>query len=118
MAIITGASSGIGRAVAQNLNQAGLKFMLSGRRADRLKELKTEGLRMELAKTNIAVACIEPGLVRTEIFREWDEFPAEQFDIPNPLQPEDIARVVRFVLEQPGHIRIPRILAISADQEL
>jgi len=232
VAVITGASSGIGKAVAQNLNQAGVKFVLTGRREDRLKELKnelnfaeiipgditnpdlpgnliktalenfgrcdivfnnagvvnmgtieetnvedichmvrvnvesayrmayvalkhfkstgsgyllntssivgtkvrltggayagtkhaiealTEGLRMELAKTNIAVSCIEPGLVRTEIFREWDEFPAEKFDIPNPLQPQDIARVVRFVLEQPDHIRIPRILAISADQEL
>jgi len=232
VAIITGASSGIGRAVAQNLNQAGLKFVLTGRREDRLKELKkeldfaeiiagditnpdlpdkliktalenfgrcdivfnnagvinmgtieeisvedicymvrvnveaayrmayvalkhfksmgsgyllntssivgtkvrvtggayagtkhaiealTEGLRMELAKTDIAVACIEPGLVQTEIFRQWDEFPAKKFDTPNPLQPEDIARVVRFVLEQPEHIRIPRILAISADQEL
>ena len=81
-------------------------------------EALTEGLRMELAKTNIAVACIEPGLVQTEIFRQWDEFPAKKFDTPNPLQPEDIARVVRFVLEQPEHIRIPRILAISADQEL
>ena len=81
-------------------------------------EALTEGLRMELAKTNIAVACIEPGLVQTEIFRDWDEFPAAQFDIPNPLQPEDIARVVRFILEQPDHVRIPRVLAIPADQEM
>ena len=61
---------------------------------------------------------IEPGLVQTEIFRDWDEFPTAQFDIPNPLQLEDIARVVRFILEQPEHVRIPRILAIPADQEL
>jgi NADP-dependent 3-hydroxy acid dehydrogenase YdfG len=231
-AVITGASSGIGAAVARNLNQAGLSLVLTGRREDRLIALKkeltdaeilpgditdpalpnnliqlalrcfgrcdivfnnagmsvmgtiedidvekvctmvrvnveaayrmayvalkhfkskgcgfllntssivgtkvrptggayagtkhaiealTEGLRMELAKTNIAVACIEPGLVQTEIFRDWDESPAVKFNIPNPLQPEDIARVVRFVLQQPGHVRIPRILAISADQEL
>ena len=81
-------------------------------------EALTEGLRMELAKTNIAVACIEPGLVQTEIFRDWDELPSVKFDIPNPLRPEDIARVVRFVLEQPDHVRIPRVLAIPADQEL
>ncbi len=66
-------------------------------------EALTEGFRMELAKTNIAVACIEPGLVQTEIFRDWDEFPSAQFNIPNPLQPEDIARVVRFILEHPVH---------------
>jgi NADP-dependent 3-hydroxy acid dehydrogenase YdfG len=231
-AVITGASSGIGAAVARNLNQAGVSLVLTGRREDRLVELKkeltgaeilpgditnpalpdnliqmalqsfghcdivfnnagtvvmgtiedidiekvctmvrvnveaayrmayvalkhfkstnsgfllntssivgtkvrptggayagtkhaiealTEGFRMELAKTNIAVACIEPGLVQTEIFRDWDEFPAAQFDIPNPLQPEDIARVVRFILEQPDHVRIPRVLAIPADQAL
>ena len=33
---------------------------------------------------------IEPGLVQTEIFRDWDEVPKAQFDIPNPLQPEDM----------------------------
>ena len=81
-------------------------------------EALTEGIRMELAKTNISVACIEPGLVQTEIFRDWDESPSVKFDIPNPLQPEDIARVVRFVLEQPEHVRIPRIMTIPADQEL
>jgi NADP-dependent 3-hydroxy acid dehydrogenase YdfG len=81
-------------------------------------EALTEALRMELAKTGIGVACIEPGLVETEIFRDWDEFPSQKFDIPRPLQPEDIARMVRFVLEQPDHVRIPRIMALPADQEL
>lgn len=81
-------------------------------------EALTEALRMELAKTNIGVACVEPGLVMTEIFRDWDEIPIKQWNIPNPLQPEDIARVVRFVLEQPDHVRIPRIMALPADQEM
>jgi len=81
-------------------------------------EALTEALRMELAKTNIGVACVEPGLVITEIFRDWDEIPIKQWNIPNPLQPEDIARVVRFVLEQPDHVRIPRIMALPADQEM
>lgn len=81
-------------------------------------EALTEALRMELAKTNIGVACVEPGLVITEIFRDWDEIPIKQWNIPNPLQPEDIARVVRFILEQPDHVRIPRIMALPADQEM
>ena len=42
VAIITGASSGIGRAVARNLNETGVKFILTGRREDRLAELKGE----------------------------------------------------------------------------
>ena len=39
-AVITGASSGIGAAVARNLNQAGVSLVLTGRRKDRLAELK------------------------------------------------------------------------------
>jgi NADP-dependent 3-hydroxy acid dehydrogenase YdfG len=227
VAIITGASSGIGRAVARNLNEAGVKFLLTGRREDRLAELKgelahaavltgdisqvgmpqsllknaldafgrcdivfnkagsideinieevcymvrvnveaafrmayvavkhfkstgsgyllstssvlgtkvrptagayagtkfaiealTEALRLELAKTNIGVSCIEPGLVQTDLHREWPVPPAQSLNIPRPLQPEDIARVVRFILEQPDHVRLPRILAVPSDQEL
>ena len=232
VAVITGASSGIGRAVAFNLNEIGVKFVLAGRRKERLMELKgelthaavlagdicqegmpqnllqtaldtfgscdivfnnagvtavgsiddidiekmaymvrvnveaafrmayvavkhfkstgsgyllntssvlgtkvrptagayagtkfaiealTEALRMELAKTNIGVAAIEPGLVKTELHRDWPVHPAQSMNIPQPLQPEDIARVVRFILEQPDHVRLPRILAVPADQEL
>jgi NADP-dependent 3-hydroxy acid dehydrogenase YdfG len=82
-------------------------------------EALTESLRMELAKTGVGVACIEPGLVETELFRDWaKEPPATMFDIPTPLKPGDIARMVRFILEQPDHVRIPRLLAISADQSL
>jgi NADP-dependent 3-hydroxy acid dehydrogenase YdfG len=232
VAVITGASSGIGRAVALNLNEIGVKFVLAGRREDRLLELKdelthaailpgdisqeempqnllklaldtfggcdivfnnagvitvgsiddidieemaymvrvnveaafrmayvavkhfkstgsgyllntssilgtkvrptagayagtkfaiealTEALRMELAKTKIGVAAVEPGLVKTELHRDWQVHPTQGMNIPQPLQPEDIARVVRFILEQPDHVRLPRILAVPADQEL
>ena len=232
VAIITGASSGIGRAVAHNLNEAGVNLVLAGRREARLAELKgklaqaailpgeltadempqnllnmaldtfgrcdivfnnagvmtvgsideidiedicymvrvnveaafrmayvavkhfksigsgfllntssilgtkvrptagayagtkfaiealTDALRIELARTRIGVACVEPGLVQTELHREWSVPPAQHLDIPKPLQPEDIARVVRFILEQPDHVRLPRILAVPADQDI
>jgi NADP-dependent 3-hydroxy acid dehydrogenase YdfG len=232
VAVITGASSGIGRAVARNLNEAGVKLVLAGRREDRLSVLRdelnhaaifpcdisesempesmlktaldsfgqcdivfnnagvitvgsideinvedicymvrvnveaafrmayvavkhfnstgsgflintssvlgtkvrptagayagtkfaiealTEALRLELVKTDIGVACVEPGLVQTELHRNWEVPPAQSLDVPRPLQPEDIARVVRFILEQPDHVRLPRILAVPADQEL
>jgi len=42
VAIITGASSGIGAAVARNLNEAGVNLVLTGRRESRLVELKKE----------------------------------------------------------------------------
>jgi NADP-dependent 3-hydroxy acid dehydrogenase YdfG len=232
VAIITGASSGIGKAVAYNLNEAGVKFVLAGRREERLAKIKdeltqaaivagdiidpampesllktaldkfgrcdivfnnagiihvgtideidvenicymvrvnveaafrmayvavkhfktagsgflintssvlgtkvrptagayagtkyaiealTEALRLELAKTDIGLACVEPGLVQTELHRNWEVPPAQSLDVPRPLQPEDIARIVRFVLEQPDHMRVARVLAAPADQAL
>jgi NADP-dependent 3-hydroxy acid dehydrogenase YdfG len=81
-------------------------------------EALTESLSMELAKTKIGVACIESGLVETELHREWKVPLKESLDVPMPLQPEDIARVTRFMLEQPDHVRIPRILILSTDQSL
>ena len=42
VAIITGASSGIGLGVARELDSAGMKLVLSARRSDRLKQLAAE----------------------------------------------------------------------------
>ena len=39
VAVITGASSGIGVGVAEELNRAGMKLLLTARRADRLEQL-------------------------------------------------------------------------------
>ena len=81
-------------------------------------EALSEALRMEVAKTPIKVSCIEPGLVMTGLHREWDVHPKDSMDIPHPLKPEDIARTVRYVLELPEHVRIPRILVMPGDQQL
>ena len=67
VAIITGASSGIGRAVAQNLNQAGLKFVLTGRRVDRLKELKNELDFAEIIAGDITNPDLPDKLIKTAL---------------------------------------------------
>lgn len=232
VALITGASSGIGKAVAENLNQAGMKLVLTARREDRLCALKeklenavivpgditdpelpedllrsahsafgrcdvvfnnaglletgpieqvdiervcrmvrvnveaafrmayvalrhfksvgsghlintsslvgtkvrvyggwyagtkyaieglSEALRMEFAGTDIQVSCIEPGLALTELHSHWEVPAAQALNISQPLSAEDVARSVRFILEQPAHVRIPRLLILPRDQQM
>src|SRR5918996_2288576 len=75
-------------------------------------EALTETLRMELAGTNVKITALAPGLVDTELQDRWEVHPKVALGVKAPLVPEDIARVVRFLLEQPAHVRIPKILVV------
>ena len=81
-------------------------------------EALSEALRMEVAKTNIKVSVIEPGVVDTELQNHFPVHPKEVLGIANPLQPEDIARCVRFMLEQPSHVRIPVMMVLPGEQAM
>ena len=81
-------------------------------------EALTDALRIELAGSNVAVSCVQPGLVLTELHDHWDVHPVKSIGVPHPLQPEDVARCVRFILEQPAHVRIPKLLVVPGEQEL
>lgn len=81
-------------------------------------EALSESLRMELAGTDIHVGCIEPGLVMTDLHRDFAVHPAVQQGVDKPLQPEDVARCVRFMLEQPPHMNISRLLVVPKQQEV
>ena len=81
-------------------------------------EALSEALRMEVAGTGVAVTCIEPGLVMTGLHRDWPVHPTESMNVPHPLQPEDIARCVAFVLTQPDHVRIPRVMVLPAEHPI
>jgi len=81
-------------------------------------EALSEALRMELAGTDIRISCIEPGLVATELHREWETPPADVLGIEKPLVPDDVARLVRFVLEQPAHVRLPRMMILPGEHEI
>lgn len=43
----------------------------------------------------------------TDLHRNPAAHPSKQMNIKHPLQPEDIARSVRYVLTQPEHVCIP-----------
>jgi NADP-dependent 3-hydroxy acid dehydrogenase YdfG len=81
-------------------------------------EALTEALRMEFAGTGVKVSCIEPGLVLTELHDHWKVHPRESMNIKNPLRPEDVARAIRFLLEQPAHVRIPRLMIMPGEHAM
>jgi NADP-dependent 3-hydroxy acid dehydrogenase YdfG len=97
-------SSVMGKKVRETVGAyAGTKWALEG---------FSEALRMELSNTPIRITCIEPGLVRTGLHREWQVQPSEMMHIQNPLTPEDIAEQIVHVLKQPEHIRIPQLMIL------
>jgi NADP-dependent 3-hydroxy acid dehydrogenase YdfG len=81
----------------------------------RAVEMFTDALRIELVGTGVRAGYIAPGTTATEIFDDmkahgqpaWDTF-------VKPLQPDDIARAVRFLLEQPPHAVVPRVHVYAA----
>jgi len=81
-------------------------------------EALSEALRMEVAKTDIEVSVIEPGLVRTELQDHFPVHPSESLGITQPLEAADVARCVRFVLEQPPHVRIPVMMILPGQQPM
>lgn len=81
-------------------------------------EALSEALRLETAGTAVKVSCIEPGLVMTGLHRDWPAHLRESIKMSNPLQPEDVARCVRFLLEQPDHVRIPKLMIVPGESQL
>lgn len=88
---------------------AGTKFAI---------EALSQALRMEVAKTDIRITVIEPGLVDTELQDHFAVHPREFLNISHMLSPADIARCVRFVLEQPVHVRIPVMMVLPGEQPM
>ncbi|HSR66845.1 MAG TPA: SDR family oxidoreductase [Acidobacteriota bacterium] len=88
---------------------AGTKFAL---------EALSEALRMELAGSDVKVSCVQPGLVRTELHEHYEEHPADTLGMEHPLRPQDVARSVRFLLDQPSHVRIPRLLVLPGEGKI
>jgi NADP-dependent 3-hydroxy acid dehydrogenase YdfG len=81
-------------------------------------EALTEALRMEVAGTGIRIGCIEPGLVNTQLQDHFEVHPRDMLGMKKPLDPEDIARCVRFMLEQPPHVSIPKMMVLPSEQAL
>jgi len=81
-------------------------------------EALAESLRMELSDTDIKITCIEPGLVETNLHRDWVIKPKELLNISHALSPEDIADAVIDILNKPDHIRIPRYMILPKGHKI
>jgi NADP-dependent 3-hydroxy acid dehydrogenase YdfG len=81
-------------------------------------EALSHALRLELARTNVRLTNIQPGLVLTELHRHMDRHPKEALGIEEPLSPDDIARAVLFVLREPPNVRVNSIQLMPRGQEL
>jgi NADP-dependent 3-hydroxy acid dehydrogenase YdfG len=80
-----------------------------------------DSLRLDVAAEGIRVATIEPGSVATELPESIaDEEIKEQIEnlgeSMRPLQPDDIARTITFVVSQPPHVDINEVLVRPTDQ--
>jgi NADP-dependent 3-hydroxy acid dehydrogenase YdfG len=81
-------------------------------------EALSNALHMEVAKSDVKVSVIEPGVVTTELQNHFAVHPKDALGITQPLQPSDIARCVRFILEQPSHVRIPVLMVLPGEQAM
>ncbi len=69
---------------------------------------------MELSDTDIQITCIEPGLVQTNLHKEWPVHPKDLLNIKYTLVPEDIAKVIN----KPSHIRIPKYMILPKGHKI
>ena len=82
-------------------------------------EAFSESLRLELAGTGVRVMVIEPGYTATDLQSHWK--PEQKLPLKattKPVQPDDIARAVQFMLEQPDYVIIPRLLMLPIQQTM
>ncbi len=80
-----------------------------------------EALRREVGPRGIRVSLLEPGIVRTE-FQQVAGYDPESFgalmDKFGPvLDPSDIARMIRFIAEQPSHVAIGDVVIRGTRQD-
>lgn len=81
-------------------------------------EALSEALRIELARTNIKITSIEPGLVMTGLHRKYDVHPKDALNIEKALMPEDIADTIMYLLSTKPHVRIPKMMILPKDHAI
>ncbi len=82
----------------------------------------SESLRQEVTTRGVRVSLVEPGAVATELTDHITQ-PDAQADIRRmvggmtPLQAEDVARAIVYVVTQPPHVAVNEVLVRPTEQE-
>lgn len=81
-------------------------------------EVLSDALAAELGDSEVLVSCIQPGLVRTGLRHRWEISPEGTSGSGYPLESEDFARMVLFILQQGrGQERVEEEVETSAERE-
>lgn len=85
-------------------------------------EAFSEGVRKQESKNGIRITAVEPGAVATELTDHIGHAETKQSVIEwiagmRPLQSEDIAASIVYVVSQPQHVNVNQILIRPTDQE-
>lgn len=79
-----------------------------------------EGMNVDLAGTGVRVSSVDPGYVRTEFasvrFAGDEARAAKVYEGFRPLDPEDVADVIAFVVNLPPHVNILELRLLPAAQ--
>ncbi len=65
-------------------------------------EMLSDALAIELVDTGVRLSCIQPGCVKTGLHTRWAIGQEKSSGVVEPLEPEDFARMVLFILEHPA----------------
>jgi len=106
----------IGSTAAKEVYPNGNVYCASKHAVDALNQ----GMRMDLNPFGIRVGAIHPGMVATEFsevrFKGDTERAANVYKGFTPLQPEDIADIIHFVITRPYHVNIADLIVMSTAQ--
>ena len=79
-----------------------------------------QGMRLDLNGYDIRVGAVNPGMVETEFsevrFKGNSEKADKVYQGFNPLQAQDVAEIIYFVISRPAHVNIADLMVISVDQ--
>jgi 3-hydroxy acid dehydrogenase/malonic semialdehyde reductase len=79
-----------------------------------------QGMRMDLNPFGIRVGAIHPGMVQTEFsevrFKGDTDRAEKVYQGFMPLQPEDIADIIHFIVSRPYHVNIADLIVMSTAQ--